>query len=88
MKPVQYFTNEYLAQCSDATPSQILAFLEQFRLMQAYALNKASTPIPSKLISIKMPEDLLATFRAKCEVGNVKYQTQIKTLMKDWLTNQ
>ena len=84
MRPVQYFTDEYLAQCSEATPSQILAYLEQFRLMQAYA-NQPSTPTKSKLISLKVPEDLLDTFRAKCSVENVKYQTQIKVLMKSWL---
>ena len=85
MRPVQYFTDDYLAQCSQATPSQILAYLEQFRLMQAYAGKQPNAPSKSKLISLKVPEDLLGTFRAKCSVENVKYQTQIKVLMKSWL---
>lgn len=32
----------------------------------------------SKLISIKMPEDLLQLFKAKCVSKNLTYQTQIK----------
>ena len=83
MKPVQYFSDEYLKQTRDATPEQILNYLEQFRLMQT---NHAKTsPAKSKLISMKVPEDLLKTFKAKCETEGLKYQTQIKVLMKQWL---
>ena len=82
MKAVQYFSDEYLAQSRDASPEQILAFLEQFRLMQS---SLSQTPTCSKLISLKVPEDLLATFRAKCEIEGVKYQTQIKVLMSQWI---
>jgi len=78
MKPVQYFSDEYLEQCKDATPEAILDFLESFRLMN-------STTTKSKLISIKIPEALLSSFRAKCELENIKYQTQIKKLMAAWL---
>ena len=35
MRPVQYFTPEYLAQCKQMTPEQILQFLEEFRLLFA-----------------------------------------------------
>ena len=78
MKPVQYFSDEYLEQCKDATPEAILEFLESFRLM-----NSATSK--SKLISIKIPETLLSSFCAKCELENIKYQTQIKKLMEAWL---
>lgn len=78
MKPVQYFSDEYLEQCKDATPEAILEFLESFRLMN-------STTSKSKLISMKIPETLLSSFRAKCELENIKYQTQIKKLMEAWL---
>ena len=37
MKPAQYFNDEYMDQCRDATPEQILEFMESFRLMQAPA---------------------------------------------------
>jgi predicted DNA binding CopG/RHH family protein len=78
MRPVQYFSDEYLQQCKGATPEQILEFLEQYRLMQA-------RPAASKLISIKIPEPLLQAFRQKCEIEGVKYQTRIKQLMQEWL---
>jgi len=84
VKPVQYFSDEYLEQTRNATHEQILNYLEQFRLMQARSINK--TPAKSKLISMKVPEDLLSTFKAKCETENLKYQTQIKVLMKQWLS--
>jgi len=81
MKTVQYFSDEYLAQSRQASPKQILQFLEQFRLMQA----ATTTPPKAKLISLKVPEDMLALFRARCEIEGVKYQTHIKTLMAEWL---
>lgn len=81
MKPVQYFSDEYLEQCKDATPEAILEFLENFRLIN-------STTSKSKLISIKIPEPLLNSFRAKCEMENIRYQTQIKKLMEEWLIHQ
>ena len=81
MKPVQYFNDDYLNKTSTATPEQIVVFLEEFRLMQA----PSKTPSRSKLISLKVAEDLLSVFRAKCEIEGVKYQTQIKKLMSQWI---
>jgi predicted DNA binding CopG/RHH family protein len=78
MKPVQYFSEHYLQQCQSMSTDSIAEFLEAFRLMQQPADK-------SKLISIKIPESLLLAFRRKCELGNVKYQTQIKALMKEWI---
>lgn len=78
MRPVQYFSDEYLEQCKAMSADQIVEFLEAFRLMQQ--------PVDkTKLISIKIPESLLKAFRGKCEIENVKYQTQIKALMKEWV---
>ncbi len=78
MKPVQYFSDDYLDQCRTATPEQIIAFLESYRQMQ-------EGEDKSKLISMKVPESLLSVFRQKCELNGLKYQTQIKQLMRDWL---
>ena len=78
MKPVQYFSDEYLQRCRELKPGEVLEFLESFRLLQM-------PPEKSKLISIKVPESLLAAFRRKCEICDVKYQTRIKQLMKAWL---
>ncbi len=78
MRPVQYFNDEYLERCRNVKTEAILEYLESFRLMHSPS-NK------SKLISIKIPESLLISFRRKCELENVKYQTQIKRLMQQWL---
>ncbi len=78
MKLVQYFDDKYLERCRNAKPEAILEYLESFRLMN-------SPSARSKLISIKIPESLLTSFRRKCELENVKYQTQIKRLMEQWL---
>jgi len=78
MKPIQYFSDEYLEQCRTATPEQILTFLDNYRQMQG-------GEDKSKLISMKVPESLLEAFRQKCELRGLKYQTQIKQLMRDWL---
>jgi predicted DNA binding CopG/RHH family protein len=78
MKPVQYFSDEYLQNCRNATAEQTLTFLENYRRMQ----------VPgdvTKLISLKVPESMLAAFRQQCTLEGVKYQTQIKRLMREWL---
>lgn len=78
MKAVQYFSDEYLEQCKSFSTDAILEYLENFRLMQ-------SREDKSRLISIKVPESLLASFRTKADLNQLKYQTQIKRLMKEWV---
>jgi hypothetical protein len=80
-RPVQYFTDEYLVNCKKMSPASIARFLEDFRLMAA----ERSKTNPQKLISIKMPQELLRAFRGRCEVEGCKYQTKIKELMIAWL---
>lgn len=80
MKAVQKFSDEYLANCREMTPDQIVGFLDDFRRLCG------STPARSKLISMKVPEDLLHAFKAKSALIGRPYQTQIKRLMKAWLT--
>ena len=79
MKTLQLFTDEYLAECRKFTPAQIVQFLEDFRLMQQ------AEPQKSVLISMKVPQALLAAFRTKASASGVKYQTKIKELMRLWL---
>ena len=81
MRPVQYFTPEYLERCRGMKPAQIVRFLEGFRGL----LTTARPPGKSRLISVKVPESLLAAFKAKAGLTGVPYQTQIKRLMRDWL---
>lgn len=81
MRPVQKFSDEYLDRCREMSPDEIVRFLDDFRRIHG------KTNAKSRLISIKMPEDLLAAFKAKAKLENVRYQTQIKNLMKAWLTD-
>lgn len=87
IRPVQYFSDAYLEQCRNVSPQEIVEFLEQFRLLHsgeppAQAPHAAQK---SKLISIKIPQDLLAAFQAKAKITGTPYQTQIKVLMRQWL---
>lgn len=79
MRPVQYFSDEYLAQCRKMRPQQIAAFLEDFRLLHG------GKPTRSRLISMKVPEALLSAFKAKAALSGIPYQAQIKRLMAAWL---
>jgi len=78
MRPIQYFSDEYLERCQGMTTEQILEFLESFRRMQ-------EKPKRSKLISLKVPEPMLESFKQKSELEGIKYQTKIKALMQSWL---
>ncbi len=79
MKPVQKFSDEYLARCAEMSHDEIVRFLDDFRRVHGKKRTR------SRLISIKVPEDLLAAFKAKARLHNVPYQTQIKKLMNLWL---
>jgi predicted DNA binding CopG/RHH family protein len=79
VRPVQFFTDEYLRQCRGMTADQVIRFLEDFRNLHA------GRPTRSKLISLKVPEDLLQAFRQRAELAGVPYQAQIKRLMRKWV---
>ncbi|HEY2810666.1 MAG TPA: hypothetical protein VGJ00_04675 [Rhabdochlamydiaceae bacterium] len=81
-KGIQYFSKKYLKRCKGATPDQIIEFLENYRMLFA------STREKSQLISIKVEPSLLKAFKRKAELEGVFYQTQIKKLMKEWLTQE
>ena len=78
MRPVQRFSAEYLATCQEMTTAQIIRFLEDFRRLHG------GSRAPSRLISLKVPEDLLAAFKTKAKLVRRPYQTQIKDLMQAW----
>ena len=80
MRAVQFFSDEYLGHCRAMKPEQILAFLEDFRL-----LHGDPGPRKSRLISMKVPEPLLVHFKARSALAGIPYQTQIKRLMQEWL---
>ncbi len=80
MIALQTFSDDYLDSCKQMTSEQIVRFLDDFR-----QLHCASSQTQSKLISLKVPEDLLATFKIKATLTGTRYQTQIKQLMSDWV---
>ena len=79
MRPVQYFSDEYLEQCRAMQPDDIIRYLEDFRRLHS------SRPAPSKLISVKVPRDLLEAFKTRAKLAGIPYQTQIKALMRAWV---
>lgn len=79
MKAVQYFTAEYLERCRELSPDEIARFLDEFRRLHGKGKSR------SKLISMKVPEDLLSTFKTRAKLEGIPYQTQIKKLMANWL---
>ena len=82
MRPVQKFSDEYLERCRELTHDEIVRFLDDFRRIHG------KIPSQSRLISMKVPEDLLAAFKAKSRLCGIPYQTQIKKLMTAWLKDR
>jgi predicted DNA binding CopG/RHH family protein len=80
-RPVQFFSDDYLAHCRKMSTDQICQFLENFRLLVSQPRVKSKR----KLISIKVPIPLLECFRTKAEVVGIPYQTQIQKLMESWV---
>jgi len=79
-KTIQLHNPEMLKVGKKMTTKQIVQFLDDFRL-----LHDNPNQQKSKLISLKVQQNLLNTFRFKCEQKGLKYQTQIKVLMMDWV---
>jgi predicted DNA binding CopG/RHH family protein len=80
-RPLQLASKTQLLEqnLEDVTP--IVQFLEDFRnMLDPRARHK------SKLISIKIPEPMLAAFKYKASQAKIPYQTMIKTLMAEWLS--
>jgi predicted DNA binding CopG/RHH family protein len=85
-RPVHYFTKEYLESVKDATPTQIVRYLEESkRIYYAGLKDNAEKQEASTLINIRIPTDLLDAFKATAELHNTKYQTLIKKLMRDYI---
>jgi predicted DNA binding CopG/RHH family protein len=63
-------------------PDQIVEFLEGFRILRAQ-----EPRTKSRLISMKIQETLLETFKTKARLNGIPYQSQIKLLMRAWLSN-
>jgi predicted DNA binding CopG/RHH family protein len=84
-KTLQYLSTESLERSSQMSTKEIVQFLEDFRTIHSQTRSDPSSP--SRLISLKVPENLLRAFKIKAEKKGWKYQTLIKHLMKDWFLN-
>lgn len=80
MKPVQYFSPEYLEQCRKMSVTDRLRFLEDFRKLQ-----DRRAPVKSRLISLRIDETLLERFREKASGLGIPYQSLLKQLVRDYL---
>lgn len=85
MKPVQYFSDDYLEQCRKMAPDQIIQYLDDFRQLHG---DRTKGHSKSKLISLKVPENLLNAFKTQAARTGTPYQTQIKALMQDWVVGK
>lgn len=74
--------NKFIQQCLKLKSHDVIKILEDYRTLGSIPEIKEDKSI---LISIKIPESLLTEFKSACNSKNLKYQTQIKILMKDWL---
>ena len=83
MKTIQFFSDDYLAQCKQLSTGQIVKYLEDFRVVNM----PIKKPV-SKLISIKIETDLLEAFKTKARLDGVPYQSRIKAIMRDWLKSE
>jgi uncharacterized protein (DUF4415 family) len=81
MKALQIFNPGYLRESRKMSTEQALEFLEDFRKL-AVSAGKS----PSRLISLRVEEDLLGAFQQKARLEGARYQTKIKELMRKYVT--
>lgn len=79
-KPLQLARGEQIISTNPDDVSSIVRFLEDFR-----KISNPKAQSKSKLISIKIPESLLAAFKYKASLEKIAYQTKIKELMLEYL---
>lgn len=76
--------NEFIKQCLKLKSHEVVKILEDYRTLKDKPEEEKDESI---LISIKIPKSLLSEFKNTCSSQGLKYQTQIKSLMRDWLKN-
>lgn len=87
-RPLQRFSDEYLERCRELSPADIVRYLDDFKRIHhpmSPSAHAGTKKVSSRLISLKVPEPLLAAFKTKARLSAVPYQTQIKNLMRQWL---
>lgn len=64
------------------TPEQAIAFLEDFQQVVH------GKDLPTKLISLRVPENILNAFKVIAKSQDKKYQSVIVQLMRQWVKEQ
>ncbi len=72
----------YSAEQAKLSPEQAFQFLNDFQLMVAEQDTK------SKLISLRVPENILSAFKIQAKSKNYKYQSLIVKLMREWIVSR
>lgn len=85
MRPMQKFTEEYLQECKKFSSDEIVKYLEGFRALTSAHAQATQKSDRSKLISVRIEERLLDTFRKKAGEEGIKYQTKLKELMRSYV---
>jgi len=61
------------------SPDEAVEFLESFRLMMG------EQDLPTKAISLRVPENLIQTLKVMAKRDNKKYQSMIVEAMRDYI---
>lgn len=80
-KSVQYFSEDYLRHCLKMTIEERLQYLDDFRNL-FFEVQSHESKSETKLISIKMPLNLLKALKQKAAMEGLAYQTLMKEILK------
>jgi predicted DNA binding CopG/RHH family protein len=78
-KGLQYFSDEYIKQCSKLTPDQIIEFIEDFQELMA------QIPEKKKSVNLRIEPSLLADLKSRADFEGIPYQEVIRQLIRDWV---
>lgn len=79
-KGTQYMPREKIAEARTMTPEMILSFIDDYQHM-VHGVDRKR-----KLISLRVPENILEQFKFKARKKNLSYQKQIVELMRAWVS--
>lgn len=77
-KSVQYFSDQYLKECSKMSATQIIKFLDDYRKLYIDPGNLMQ-------INLRIPKNILAAFKEKSKREGVQYQKKIRELITEWV---
>lgn len=87
MKPIQYFSDDYLAISRKSTPTQIATFLDDYRTLHSNAKLEPDHG-PTKLISIRLPVRVLSALKSLSKVKQIPYQRLMKEMIERGLNSE